>query len=189
MANSTLTLTPELEALLATRRDGYGMPRGFYHTDELYEAEVRRIWYGGWLFAGFAFEIPNPGDYLTFEIDTSSVLVMRGDDGEVGAFHNVCRHRGTQLCREESGHLQNIVCPYHSWTYSRRGELLSCHGMQEGIDKSKHGLKRIHAEVVAGLIYISLADSPPSFEGLRAEFSAAAKPQGFDRAQGSEFAL
>ena len=183
MTAPTPALTPELEALLATRREGYGMPRSFYHTDALYEAEVRKIWYGGWLFAGFAFEIPNPGDYLTFEIDKSSVLVMRDDDGEVGAFHNVCRHRGTQLCRNESGHLQNIVCPYHSWTYSRRGELIACHGMQEGIDKSKHGLKRVHAEVVAGLIYVSLADTPPSFEGLRAEFGAAAKPQGFDSAR------
>jgi glycine cleavage system aminomethyltransferase T/phenylpropionate dioxygenase-like ring-hydroxylating dioxygenase large terminal subunit len=183
MANSSTVLTPELEALLATRREGYGMPRPFYHTDALYEAEVRRIWYGGWLFAGFTFEIANPGDYLTFEIDKSSVIVMRDDDGEVRAFHNVCRHRGTQLCRNESGHLEKIVCPYHSWTYSRSGELLACHGMQEGIDKSKHGLKAVHAEVVAGLIYISLADAPPSFQGLRTEFEAAAKPQGFDRAR------
>ena len=138
MPIASTALTPELEALLATRREGHGMPRPFYHTDALYEAEMRKIWYGGWLFAGFAFEIPNPGDYLTFEVDTSSVIVMRDDDGEIGAFHNVCRHRGTQLCRNESGHLASIVCPYHSWTYSRHGELIACHGMQEDIDKSKH---------------------------------------------------
>src|SRR5262252_8887870 len=108
MANPTSALTLELEALLATRREGYGMPGLFYQTDALYEAEVRKIWYGGWLFAGFAFEIPNPGDYLTFEIDRSSLIVMRDDDGAVGAFYNVCRHRGTQLCRNEFGHLTSI---------------------------------------------------------------------------------
>jgi len=85
MANPTPALTPELESLLATRREGHGMPRPFYHTDALYEAEVRKIWYGGWLFAGFTFEIPNPGDYLTFEIDKSSMIVMRDDDGEPGS--------------------------------------------------------------------------------------------------------
>ena len=92
----------------------------------LYAAEMRAIWQAGWIFAGFAIEIPNPGDFLTLSIDGSSMLVIRDDDGEVRAFHNVCRHRGTQLCRTESGHVRAIVCPYHSWTYSRRGELLSC---------------------------------------------------------------
>ena len=67
---------------------------------------------------------------------------MRGDDGEVRAFHNVCRHRGTQLCRAESGHVRAVVCPYHSWTYARNGDLRACHGMHDGVDKSKLGLKR-----------------------------------------------
>ena len=176
-------LTPELEALLATRRDGHGMPRAFYHTDALYAAELERIWCSGWLFAGFAFEIPKAGDFLTFTVDGSSALVIRGDDGAVRAFHNVCRHRGTQICRTDSGHVRALVCPYHSWTYSRQGELVACHGMHDGVDKSQLGLKPLHAEVVAGLIYVSLAATAPAFDGLRERFEAAAKPQGFDRAR------
>ena len=77
----------------------------------------------GWLFAGFAFEVPNPGDFLTLSVGDAPVLVIRGDDGVVRAFHNVCRHRGSQICRTESGHVRALVCPYHSWTYSQRGEL------------------------------------------------------------------
>jgi len=186
MPDANAPSTPDLAALLASRRDGYGMPRAFYHTDALYAAELEKIWYGGWLFAGFAFEVPNPGDYLTFDVDTSSVLIVRDDDGGIGAFHNVCRHRGTRLCRDDSGHLPAIVCPYHSWTYSRHGDLIACHGMHDGIDKTKLGLKRVHAEVVAGLIYISLAATPPAFDGLREAFGAAAKPQGFDRARSAK---
>jgi len=173
----------ELETLLATRRDGHGMPRAFYHNEALYSAEVRAIWHGGWLFAGFAFEIPKPGDFLTLTVDGSPVLVIRDDQGVVRAFHNVCRHRGTQLCRKESGHVRTIVCPYHSWTYSREGDLIACMGMHEGVDRSQLGLRRLHTEVVAGLIYVSLATDPPAFDGLRERFEATGRPQGFDRAR------
>ena len=176
-------LTSELDALLATRRDGYGMPRAFYHTDALYARELEQVWFGGWLFAGFAFEIQNPGDFITLTIDATPVLVMRDDAGAVRAFHNVCRHRGTMLCRAESGHVRAIVCPYHSWTYSRQGDLVACHGMHDGVDKTKLGLRALHAEVCAGLIYVSVAQTPPSFAPLREAFETAARPQGFDQAK------
>ena len=183
MSDSTVPISPELEALLGTRREGHGMPRALYHDPALYAAEMRTIWHGGWLFAGFECEVPKPGDFLTLSIDGSPVLVIRDDDGAVRAFHNVCRHRGSQLCRKESGHLRNIVCPYHSWTYSRQGELLACMGMHDGVDKSGLALKPVHAEVVAGLIYVSLATTPRSFDGARARFAEAAKAQGFERAR------
>ncbi|MEP7276913.1 MAG: aromatic ring-hydroxylating dioxygenase subunit alpha, partial [Betaproteobacteria bacterium] len=176
-------LPHDLDALLATRRDGHGMPRAFYHTDALYARELERVWYGGWLFAGFAFEIPGPGDYMTLTVDATPLLVIRDDDGAIRAFHNVCRHRGTLLCRAEAGHVRAIICPYHSWTYSREGALVACHGMHDGVDKSALGLRPVHAEVCAGLIYVSLAATPPDFEGLRASFESAARPQGFDRAR------
>jgi len=183
MAESSSPLAAELAALLDSRRDGFALPRAFYRTPALYEAEQDVIWQGGWLFAGFACEIPNAGDFLTLAVDATPVLVIRDDDGDVRAFHNVCRHRGSQLCRSDAGHLRAIVCPYHSWTYSRRGELIACHGMHEGVDKSTLGLKPVHAEVVAGLIYISLAATPPAFDGLRERFAFAGAPQGFDRAR------
>jgi Rieske 2Fe-2S family protein len=173
----------DVAALLGSRREGHGLPRAFYRTDALYAAELRAIWHRGWLFAGFAFEIPNPGDFLTLPLDAAPILVIRDDEGAVRAFHNVCRHRGSQLCRTESGHLRAIVCPYHSWTYSRQGDLIACHGMHEGVEKSGLGLKPVRAEVVAGLIYVSVAEAPPAFDGLRARFESAGAPQGFDRAR------
>src|SRR4029450_12135077 len=156
-------LTPDLDALLATRQDGHGMPRAFYHTDALYAYELERIWRAGWLFAGFVFEIPKPGDYITLAVGDTPILVMRDDAGKVRALHNVCRHRGTRVCRSDSGHVRSIVCPYHSWTYSRQGELVACQGMHEGIDKSTLGLRSVATEVCAGLIYVSLAATPPAF--------------------------
>ena len=111
------------------------------------------------------------------------MLVIRGDDGRVRAFHNVCRHRGSQICRTETGHARALVCPYHSWTYSRQGELVACHGMQDGIDKSTLGLRPVHAEVCAGFVYVSLAETPPAIDVFRKRFEAAGAPQGFDRAR------
>ena len=130
----------ELDALLATRQEGHGMPRAFYHTDALYARELERVW-SGWLFAGFEFEIENPGDFITLPVDSTPVLVIRDDAGAVRAFHNVCRHRGTLLCRADAGHVRAIVCPYHSWTYSRQGDLVACHGMHDGLDRSQLGLR------------------------------------------------
>jgi Rieske 2Fe-2S family protein len=181
--SATAPLSPELDALLATRRSGHGMPRAFYRDAALYEAELRRVWERGWLFAAFAFEMPEPGDYVTLTVDATPLLLLRGDDGVIRAFHNVCRHRGTQLCRAEAGQLRAIVCPYHAWTYARSGELIACRGMHDGIDRSQLGLKPVRVEEVAGFVYVSLAVDPPSFDGLRQRFAAAAAPQGFDRAR------
>jgi Rieske 2Fe-2S family protein len=183
MSSAASPFASDLAPLLDLRHDGHGMPRPFYVDEALYAAEMEKIWRQGWIFAGFAFEIPKPGDFLTLALDTSPVLVIRGDDGQVRAFHNVCRHRGSQICRSDTGHARALVCPYHSWTYSRQGELVACHGMQDGIDKSQLGLRPLHAQVCAGLVYVSLASTPPAFDGLRARFEAAGAPQGFDRAR------
>jgi glycine betaine catabolism A len=183
MTDTRTPLAPELDALLATRRDGHGLPRDFYQTETLYAAEMQRIWQGGWVFGGFGIELPNPGDYITFAVDSTPVLLLRGDDSQLRAFHNVCRHRGTQLCRADKGHVRAVVCPYHAWSYARSGELRSCNGMDEGIDKAQLGLRPLHVAEVAGLIYVSLSANPPDIDGLRRDFTTSATPQGFGRAR------
>src|SRR5262245_11079613 len=106
-------LDPHSAALLDGRREGFGMPRVLYVDERLHAAEMARIWHKGWLFAGFEIEIPKAGDFLTLTVAGSPVLVIRGDDGRVRAFHNVCRHRGSQICRTDTGHVRALVCPYH----------------------------------------------------------------------------
>ena len=73
------TLSSELDTLLASRRDGYGMPRALYKTEALYEQELARIWHAGWLFAGFTCEIPNPGDFISLRVWTRD-----GEQEEIG---------------------------------------------------------------------------------------------------------
>jgi Rieske 2Fe-2S family protein len=141
--NSTESLS--LKKLLATRQSNHGLPRQFYHDELLYRTEMEAIWRKGWLFAGHSCQIPNPGDYFLYDIEGDSIIVLRGDDGQVNALHNVCRHRGTMLCREAEGNVKRLVCPYHQWTYDRSGRLVLQNGMQEGLDKSELGLHRAHA--------------------------------------------
>src|SRR5262249_45077505 len=124
-----------------------------------------------------------PGDYFTLDVDADSILLVRGDDGTVHGVHNVCRHRGSRLCAEGSGHVHRIVCPYHQWVYARDGALLGCRGMPADLDTGPLGPDRVHVREAAGLLYVSLAPEPPDFEPARQLLGAFARPQGLTRAK------
>jgi Rieske 2Fe-2S family protein len=176
-------IQPWLAELIARRRPGWSLEGPFYHHEAIYRLDVERIWRRGWLFAGHTCQIPHAGDYFTLEVDTDSLLVLRGDGGAIHAFHNICRHRGSLLCTQEQGHLRQIVCPYHQWVFGRDGRLLACRGMPEGIDRERLGLFPVSVRELEGLIYVCLADDPPDFEAAQQLLGPAARPQGFRRAR------
>ena len=159
------------------------MPRPFYHEELLYRTEMESIWRKGWLFAGHSCQVPNPGDYFLYPVEGDSIIVIRGDEGQVNAMHNVCRHRGSVICKEAEGSLKRFVCPYHQWTYDRSGHLLLQHGMQEGLDKSQLGMHAAYAREVEGMIFISLAQEPADFEPVYTSIAPVARPQGLARAR------
>ena len=100
------------------------MPPEFYRRSDLLELERERIFATAWLCPGFAADVPNPGDYLTFTINDQPVFVVRGDDGQLRSFSNVCLHRMMRLV-EMRGNCRTISCPYHGWCYDLHGRLLS----------------------------------------------------------------
>ena len=126
-----------------------------------------------------------PGDFFTFDVDTDSLVVVRGDDGHLNALHNTCRHRGMRVCQAEAGRVRAFVCPYHQWTYGRNGDLLACSGMDRDgdLDRRDFGLHRAHVREVGGLIFVSLAADPPSFEAAERDLAPMLRPQGFERAK------
>jgi Rieske 2Fe-2S family protein len=172
-----------IESLVARCQPGRSLPGDFYSGEEIYRLDVARVWRTGWLFAGHACEIPQPGDFFTIEVDTDPIVVVRGDGGAIHALHNICRHRGSLICTEPSGHVTRLVCPYHQWTYALDGKLLACRGMDEELDKGKFALHRIHTREVEGLIFISLAEEPAPFEPAFKTLAPLLKPQGFHRAK------
>ncbi len=172
-----------IESLIAERRPGCTLPSRFYSDDTVYRADTEAVWRQGWLFAGHGCEIPKPGDYFTLQVDTDPIVVIRGDDGAIRAFHNVCRHRGSIVCTDDTGHAGRLVCPYHQWAYGLDGRLIACRGMQDDLDKSQLGLSPVHAHDLEGLIFISLAANPSPFAAAEKSLAPLLRPQGFRRAK------
>ncbi|MBU2889908.1 aromatic ring-hydroxylating oxygenase subunit alpha [Celeribacter halophilus] len=151
---------------LTRRKPGYTLDRTFYTDAEIYQDDLEEIFFKEWLFVTPACELPQAGNYVTYNIADYRIVVVRGQDGEVRAFHNTCRHRGSVICREAKGSAAKLVCPYHQWTYELDGSLLWTRDMGEDFDPTQHGLKQIHCRNLSGLIYICLADDAPEFDSF-----------------------
>lgn len=142
---------------------GFSLPGEFYWHPAVHRLDIERIWHRHWLFAVPGCQLPHPGNYRTLHVGGEPILLVRGEDGQVRAFGNVCRHRGTILCSEEAGHVGRITCPYHRWSYGLDGRLLSSPGMIEMAEGAEANLLPVATREVAGLVYICLADTPPDF--------------------------
>lgn len=149
--------------LLQQHQKGWSLQGPFYTDEKVLECEMNAIWKYNWLFAGFACEIPAAGDFFTYSIINQSVIIIRDDDGIIYAHHNTCRHRGSAICLEDRGNEPNLKCPYHSWTYEKNGNLKSARLMPDDFDKKAFGLHPVHVKLIEGVIFISLADTPPDF--------------------------
>lgn len=158
--------------LLARRRPGYSLEAPFYLSDTVLKADMEHIFGKHWIFVAVEPQIPEAGDYITVDFGTNSILIVRDDDNQVQAFHNVCRHRGSRLCASQQGVVGNIVCPYHQWTYDLAGKLIHAKHMGDDFDPSLHSLKKVHVRNMAGLIFICLAENPPEdFEQMAADMT------------------
>ena len=162
-----MTTQAELVARLRGRRPGHTLPREFYNDPEIYRADLDAIFHAQWLFAGHDAEIPAIGDYFTISAGEYPVIVVRGRDGEIRAFHNTCRHRGSRICSAARGSSVRLVCPYHNWSYDLDGRLLFARDMGKPFDPAPLGLKPVACETAGGYIFVCVAANPPDFEGFR----------------------
>jgi Rieske 2Fe-2S family protein len=172
---------PDVLALLMTRTPNYSLPQPFYTDPGVFEADMRHIFYKEWLFTLAAAEIPKTGNFVTVEIGAYSVIVVRGADSQIRAFHNSCRHRGSRICSALRGSAPKLVCPYHQWTYELDGRLLFARDMGEGFDASQYGLKPVHCREAAGLVFICLAENAPAFDALAEQAKRFVGPHHLDQ--------
>ncbi len=149
-------------ALLARRKPGYSLEQAFYTSPEIFDLDLEAIFFRTWIYVGVEPDVPDEGDVMVVDIGRASVVILRDDDGEIRAFHNVCRHRGARLIHEEKSSVGKLVCKYHAWTYDLDGKLLRAEHMGAGFDTSCHSLKPVHLKSVEGLLFICLADEPPT---------------------------
>ncbi|MBL4621410.1 MAG: aromatic ring-hydroxylating dioxygenase subunit alpha [Immundisolibacteraceae bacterium] len=133
-------------------------------SSEYFELEREKIFKKSWLNVGRIEDLPKPGDYMvqSIAILQSSLIIVRGDDQQIRAFHNVCRHRGNEIA-SGCGNAKGFSCDFHGWTYSNQGELafVPDEGQFFNLDKNKLGLVSLQCETWKGFIFIN-ADPDPS---------------------------
>jgi Rieske 2Fe-2S family protein len=173
----------EIKYLLEKQRDGYSLEQDFYTSPEIFDLEWEKIWKKFWLYTGTTAEIPKAGDYFTYSAGKDSVIIIRGDNGEVFAHHNTCRHRGSLICLHERGHSPKLMCPYHQWVYDKNGTLLKARLMPDDFDRSAFGLHPVQVRVANGLIFISLDKAPPDFDRVLQDYEPFLKPYNVDSAR------
>ncbi|HEY5426817.1 MAG TPA: aromatic ring-hydroxylating dioxygenase subunit alpha [Candidatus Tumulicola sp.] len=143
------------------------LPASWYVSPENYANERERIFARDWICVGRAESLERPGDFFTIAPAGESLIVTRDRDGSVRAFFNVCRHRGTRICQESSGHFQgSIQCSYHAWTYGLDGELKVARNMAAvpGFERADYPLKAADVALWEGFIFVNLAAEPEPFE-------------------------
>jgi Rieske 2Fe-2S family protein len=170
------------EHAVVNRRPGHSLEAPFYTDPEFYRRDLEAVFLTSWIFAASVAEVPEPGDYVTLDVGRASVIIIRDDDEEIRAHHNVCRHRGARLLMEGSGSVGNIVCGYHQWTYSPEGDLMHAGVQAPGFDRSDFSLRPVHVRVIAGLIFISLAaDAPADIDEVAQRIGPYIAPHALER--------
>ncbi|MDB5737443.1 MAG: (2Fe-2S)-binding protein [Sphingomonas bacterium] len=134
------------------------LPTARYVDPHFYDLEMQHVWKKSWLTAGHVSELPKAGSYKLFDQLGLSIIISRGADDTIRAFHNICRHRGSALLLEPTGTARRFVCPYHAWGYNAEGALTSVPEAHNFacLDKSEKGLIPVRCETMKGLIFINL---------------------------------
>jgi phenylpropionate dioxygenase-like ring-hydroxylating dioxygenase large terminal subunit len=151
------------------------LPGWLYHDPEFFTYEAECVFRPSWQVVCHVNDIPNAGDYVTFDFLSESIVVLRGDDGAVRAFHNVCRHRASRLLDAPAGHCRfRLTCPYHGWSYDLRGRLAGVPLRETfiGLDIAAHGLNPVEHELYHGFIFTRLGGAGPSVAEMMSPYEA-----------------
>jgi len=163
-----------IDIVAAMNDEAVSLPAWIYRDPEFFELETELIFRPSWQIVCHSNDVPRAGDYHSLEFLGQSIIVLRGEDGAVRAFHNACRHRAARLLDESKGHCgRRITCPYHAWTYGLDGRLLTVpqRGDFKGLDRERHGLAPLEHEVFMGFIFVRLAPGLPSVREMAAPYA------------------
>jgi phenylpropionate dioxygenase-like ring-hydroxylating dioxygenase large terminal subunit len=155
------------------------LPGWLYTDPKFFELEREKVFRQTWHIMGHISDAPNPGDYVTLDVLGDRVVTLRGQDGELRSFHNVCRHRAAKLAPQSRGSCgHRLVCPYHAWSYTLEGALAGIPKWQgfESLDRSKHGLHPVEQEIYQGFIFVRFEKGLPSIADMMAPYTDELKP-------------
>ncbi len=156
--------------------DRRGLPGWTYHSQALFDLERDRVFLNHWQIVGHVNDVPAPGDWITFDMLGERAVVMRGSDGVVRAFHNLCRHRGARVVDGVSGNCKNaMICPFHGWVYNLDGTLRGAARPETFGDmpRENFGLKPVEMEIWNGFVFLRFHSGPqPAVAELMGMFDA-----------------
>lgn len=140
------------------------LPAAAYHCEERYREEFDKIFKSEWIYAIHESQIPKAGSYETFDIGSVPLLIVRGKDGIVRAFYNVCVHRG-HILAEGNGTANQFVCPYHAWTFNTDGTLRGAPGARvSNMPACAKSLREIETHSRDGFVFIRLEKGEDDFD-------------------------
>jgi len=158
----------------------FTLPAAYYTDETLFRREMDALFFRMWICAGRVEQVEHPGQFILRDVLGESIIITRNGAGDVNAFYNVCRHRGTRLCEQAQGSFgRSIQCPYHAWTYDLDGRLIGAPHMDDvpHFDKADFPLHRVHAAVWDGHILINLSrEEPPSLREQLADLPSRFAP-------------
>jgi phenylpropionate dioxygenase-like ring-hydroxylating dioxygenase large terminal subunit len=162
--------------------DGMSLPGWLYYDAEFFEAEKQAFLRAAPQVVCHESEIAEPGEWRSLEYLGESVFVIRGDDGQVRAFANVCRHRGSRLLDGNGGCAKVLTCPYHAWSYARDGRLVGVPHREEypGLTTEELGLKPVALEKWHGFLFVTLEPGAPSVAEMMAPYCDEVAPYRFE---------
>ncbi len=156
--------------------DRRGLPGWTYHSPAFLELEKEALFRSHWQIACHVSDVPEAGDYVAFDAVGERALIVRGKDGEVRGFHNLCRHRGSRVVADDHGTCKNaLVCPFHGWVYNLDGTLRGAARPRSfpELDKTEFGLKPLEVEIWMGFVFIRFRPGPqPAVAELMRPFAA-----------------
>lgn len=163
----------------------WSLPAWTYDDPDFFAAEVERVFAPSWQIVCHVSEIVEKGAWHSLDYLGESIIVIRGNDGCIRAFTNVCRHRGSRILDGRSGCARKLVCPYHAWTYELDGQLsgLPDSASYPGLDKSRHGLARVSSEIWRGFVFVRLKDEGSSVADMMAPYETLVAPHRFEDLQ------
>ena len=177
MATELKSVRPTADPL-----DGISLPGWLYHNAEFFEAEKKAFLRAAPQAVCHESEIAAPGEWRTLDYLDESVIVIRGDDGAVRAFANVCRHRGSRLVDGSGGCAKVLTCPYHAWSYGRDGRLVGVPHRNEypGLQTEQLGLIPVALERWHGFLFVTLEPGAPSVAEMMAPYADEVLPYRFE---------
>lgn len=149
----------------------HGLPAYAYTSEDFHKVENESVFSHAWVFVGFAHELKNRGDVMPIEVGGQPLLLVRGEAGQIVAFHNVCRHRCLKLVAQSGNVGRLIRCPYHSWAYDLEGALKATpffggvdNQTPAGFDMAENGLYAVQCRVWYDWIFVNLSEHPQDFD-------------------------